>query len=690
MDELFGIPLGTLLAILVGATGAGIGVLAVLALRNRMLVRLAVRNAGRRRARTALIVTGLMLGTTIVAAALTTGDTMARTIRQTAVTAMGSTDEVVAAAGSMADVPGEVGDATGPRYVDASIVPRIDAALRREGLTDGVTGAIVAPVALQAPTRRQAEPRVTLFAADPARMAGFDAIHGSDGEVVTLASLGIADGYLNQEAADALTVRPGDVVDVFAGGSSTMRVRVRDVVRFDGAGTADEALLVPLATAQRLLGATGRVQHVLISNRGDDLGGVGLSDRVVRTLAPVVQPLGLEVTTVKRDAIDDAETAGTTFMAMFTTFGSFSIAAGVLLIFLIFVMLAAERRGELGIARAIGTRRGHLVELFVFEGVAYDLLAALVGAILGAAIAFGMVAAIAGAISATEADLDVVYAVSPRSLLVAFLLGVLLTVVVVTVSAWRVSRMTISTAIRNLPEPPAHRRRSRWLLGIVAIVLGVLLVLGGGSQATPLLLGISLVLVGLVPIARALGAPERPTFTLAGLLLVVIWMLPWRVWDTVFGELRMDFGTWITAGLMVVVGAVWLIVFNADVLIRLTIRVFGRVGRVAPVIRVAAAYPAAARFRTATTLAMFTLVVFTLVTGVAAPGSFQAALEDVDRSGGGYDVRAATSGGAPIDDLAGAIRRTPGLRAADYTSVGSQSMLQVQARQLGTDRPEEA
>ncbi|MGE5690238.1 MAG: ABC transporter permease, partial [Pseudomonadota bacterium] len=40
--------------------------------------------------------------------------------------------------------------------------------------------------------------------------------------------------------------------------------------------------------------------------------------------------------------------------------------------------------------------------------------------------------------------------------------------------------------------------------------------------------------------------------------------------------------------------------------------------------------------------------------------------------------------------LAGAIRRTPGLRAADYTSVGSQSMLQVQARQLGTDRPEEA
>ena len=80
-----------------------------------------------------------------------------------------------------------------------------------------------------------------------------------------------------------------------------------------------------------------------------------------------------------------ADKAGNAFMSLFTTFGTFSIAAGILLIFLIFVMLAAERRGELGIARAVGTRRGHLVQMFMFEGVAYDLIAAAVGALLGAA-----------------------------------------------------------------------------------------------------------------------------------------------------------------------------------------------------------------------------------------------------------------------------------------------------------------
>ena len=55
-------------------------------------------------------------------------------------------------------------------------------------------------------------------------------------------------------------------------------------------------------------------------------------------------------------------------MSVFTTFGSFSIAAGILLIFLIFVMLSAERRSELGIARAVGTRREHLVQMFVVRG----------------------------------------------------------------------------------------------------------------------------------------------------------------------------------------------------------------------------------------------------------------------------------------------------------------------------------
>src|SRR6187397_2010917 len=142
----------------------------------------------------------------------------------------------------------------------------------------------------------------------------------------------------------------------------------------------------------------------MISNRGTGSSAVALSDEVAQKLGPTLQAHQLEVKTIKQDAIEAADEAGSAFMAFFTTFGSFSIAAGILLIFLIFVMLAAERRGELGIARAVGTRRGHLVQMFTFEGATYDLIAAAVGALLGAGIAYAMVLGIASAFGAGDQD----------------------------------------------------------------------------------------------------------------------------------------------------------------------------------------------------------------------------------------------------------------------------------------------
>jgi hypothetical protein len=62
VNELFGIPLDTLLVALAIGLGVAFGILGVLAIRNPVLVRLGVRNFGRRRARTGLIVLGLMLG----------------------------------------------------------------------------------------------------------------------------------------------------------------------------------------------------------------------------------------------------------------------------------------------------------------------------------------------------------------------------------------------------------------------------------------------------------------------------------------------------------------------------------------------------------------------------------------------------------------------------------------------------
>ena len=189
----------------------------------------------------------------------------------------------------------------------------------------------------------------------------------------------------------------------------------------------------------------------------------------------------------------------------------------------------------------MGTRRGHLVQMFVFEGAAYDLAAALVGAVLGAGVAYLMIIVMAEAFSAQGIDIE--YAVTGRSLAIAYALGVLLTLVVVAVSALRVSRMTISTAIRNLPEPPSGARRRRLALAVSGLVLGAVIAVSGaaGGQADAPAARDLADRRQPVPAVRLLGVSDRLAFTGAGLLIALIWMLPWRVLEAVFGELAMDF-----------------------------------------------------------------------------------------------------------------------------------------------------
>jgi putative ABC transport system permease protein len=685
MQELFGIPMGPLATVLAVALAVVVAAVTALALRNRVFFKLGVRNVGRRRGRTALIVTGLMLGTTIIASALASGDTMSNTIRMSAVESLGSTDELVSVRGATVETQVPLGEATGVDYFSEDAVPLITHELLRSRHFDGVAPAIVEPVAVQNLTARQNEPRVTLFASTSPSLQAFGDIRTQHGLVVTLDDLRPGEVYLNADAADDLGAKEGDRVRVLAGGRALL-ARVRAVVDFDGTGTDGGALLIGLPAAQRLLGHPGEVKHVLISNVGGPTGGVRYTDEITTLLRPTLTRLGLEIDPVKRDALDAADKEGNAFMSLFTTFGSFSIFAGFLLIFLIFVMLAAERRGELGIARAVGTRRGHLVQMYLYEGLAYDLLAAAVGAAVGVAVAFGMVFVMASALDNSE-SITIAHDVEWRSIVVAYAVGVLLTFVVVTLSAWRVSRLNIASAVRNLPEPPVQKRRKRrWIAGLAAMAAGALLTFSGmsGSQAMPFILGIAVFAIGAVPVVQALGVPQRVAYTVAGLVIVVVCLLPFDWLDTLARtNLHMNFSVWIVSGILLVLGASWVIVYNADLLLGAVTAAVGRIRALTPILRLSIAYPLRSRFRTGVTLAMFMLVVFTLVVGGTISGSFIRAFDDGETFGGGFDVRAASAAISPIDNPARAIANAPGLRRSDFRVVSAQSYLPVQARQTG-------
>ena len=238
----------------------------------------------------------------------------------------------------------------------------------------------------------------------------------------------------------------------------------------------------------------------------------------------------LSVDETKVDVLEIADQIGQGFTTIFTVFGSFSIMVGVLLIFLVFVMLAASRTTELGIARAIGTRRHQLVMSFVFEGVAYAVLASLAGVVLGILASMGLVSLLRQLIP-QDVDFTVIYAVQFRSLLIAFAAGIIITVTTVTVSAYRVSKLNIAVAIRGLSEQFVPRETiplSQRLFVLLHSLLGpIYLLIKAWRQSR----------AG-VPwkASTAVGVLLLIPFVGTGVWLVWILVTTWRLISSYFGQ----------------------------------------------------------------------------------------------------------------------------------------------------------
>jgi putative ABC transport system permease protein len=674
----------TMLVVCLAGLAVVLGVLTTLAVKDRILLKLGARKVARRPGRTLLIVFGLMLGTTIVTAAFSTGDTMSHTIRTSALAGLGHIDEVISAKTSELVTPGGNEPGSTTPFIDAALLEDVRTAAASISLIDGVTGAIAQGVAVQDVTSRQNEPRMTLSATDTRYQEGFDPITvANSGEAGSLDDLGPDEAYLNTEAAEELQASPGDELLTFAGGA-VAEFSVRAIVDAPGAGRDGPVMLVSLAAAQELFGQPGQINYILISNDGDALAGAARSDEVIAALQPAINRLGLQIEAEKQDALRTADEAGNSFTSVFVTFGMFSIAAGLMLIFLIFVMIAAERKSEMGIARAVGTQRRHLVEMFLFEGMVYDVAAAAVGALLGVGVAFGMVFLLAQAFG--QIDLTIEHDMRPRSVVVAYSLGVLLTFAIVTLSAWRVSRLNIVTAIRDVPE--AARRatgRAGWLPVVLLVVLGGLMLVSGlqAEAGTPFNLGVSLLIIALVPLLGRFGVPDRARYTLAGLLLIAWWLMPPRLQEAFLPEMTMDFSIFVIAGLLAVIGGSWVVMYNSDLLFNGLMALVGRM-RLAPVVKTAVSRALSSRFRTGMTVTMFAIVVMTLVVMAVIRGSIIAKFSDYADFGAGFDVQATTLQTNAIPDIEAALANAPGIDQAGIEAVSTQSFSMLDLQQVGS------
>ena len=162
--------------------------------------------------------------------------------------------------------------------------------------------------------------------------------------------------------------------------------------------------------------------------------------------------------------MESARQFGNIFTTFFLVLGLFSIAAGVMLIFMIFVMLAAERKPEMGMARAVGAQRGNLVQSFMSEGMAYSVMAG--RGRRRARRGRGRSRSCRGhpAVRPRQRADFVTAHVTVRSLVVSYCLGVVVTFLTVVISSMKVSAVNIvaPSAAPRTTTAARMRRKINW------------------------------------------------------------------------------------------------------------------------------------------------------------------------------------------------------------------------------------
>ena len=546
MEELFGLSMDLIMAVLLAIFLAGLAIVAVMALRNRIMLKLGLRNIPRRRAQTVLVIVGVMLSTMIAAAAFGTGDTISHSIRVESVTALGNIDEIIFSA--RAGSEDRLGTAA---YIPRDRFEQLKRELSDVDTVDGLAPGLGETVPVVNLRTNLSEGRMRIAGLDSVNQEGFGTLVLVSGIEAPLEALAEGEAYINDEAADELDAVAGDEVRLFVE-DRPVSLRVKGVVKRGGLAGSDSTLILPLERAQGLFGREGQINSIVVSNRGGLMSGAEHSEEVTRRLRVLFSDpevaaqlrgllgreevlaalkereksrggdlkedlaslqgelrkegvreelidllsdedvsdqvldalndaglvaiegeadalfsnLGeLRVLDIKRFFIDIADVAGSAVTTLFIFMGMFSILVGVLLIFLIFVMLAAARRPEMGMARAVGAKRSHLVQMFLFEGTAYALVAGAIGVLLGWAVSTVMIAVMNWIIGSFDIDFRLSPLFTARSAIVAYCLGMAITFGTVYFSAYRVSRMNIVAAVRGLPEallpavePPFLRR----------------------------------------------------------------------------------------------------------------------------------------------------------------------------------------------------------------------------------------
>lgn len=434
-----------------------------------ILRKIGFRNVRRRLGNTILVVIGSMVGTALISGSLVLGDSFDKSFVELVERQIGEIDATITVTNT----------AENPSFLTVTTPEESAQILKQLATVEGVDGILPAVMLSVAPQKlnEQGEPvintyQTTLAAGDFPVLNKF----GQDPQQFTRPAK--ANGaIISQTLAKQLEAKVGDTIRVNYGLNS-IDFEVSEI-RQDHGLIGGKTMIVEAGFVREELGLPANsYTNFYVSAAGGieptDYEGAEFKKDIEQVLADYDSANNeLLVTELKQMALDGFGLGF--FSTMFLILSFFGVFAGLLLIVNLYAMLAEERKYEMGILRAIAMTRWQLMRSFIYEGYLYSVISSLVGTIVGIAIGYLLVnifGKLFGDLLATGGNEDIFrfsFGIELSSLIIAFSLGAVITILTAMVASFRISKLNIVAAIRDTEEEKVLKLNLKWILGTTLV-----------------------------------------------------------------------------------------------------------------------------------------------------------------------------------------------------------------------------
>jgi putative ABC transport system permease protein len=452
------------------------------------LTRLAWRTLRARPLRSLLSSLGIALGVAVLFAGLSTNAGIEASINSTVgdlvgrahlrIAAFGETGLSAATVTTIAETPGV-----------AVTAPALE---RRTYLGPDIEAGAILP------------PPVTVLGIDPAAEPHLHDLHLIAGSM--LREPNEPSAMISEQLAEEDGLSLGSPLTM-QGAGDRVTYRVIGILAGDGPlnGGFGRIVVVPLRTAQALFDEVAVTRIDLALEPGADVATVTAALESRLRSEPYVLSTPQEIAAALRGSTSE-------FQATTSLIAAIALFAGAFLVFNTLSMTVIEQIRDVGLLRAAGATRRQVTRFILWQAVALGVIGSLAGVGLGAVMAAAMVAYVRTVGSVT---LDRP-AIPPDTVVVAFLVGLGVTLAAALEPARRAARIQPVEALKARFDLPAARRaRLRWLAVVFAVVTVVGLLVaprGAGAVQSLVVYGILLAATLLIPfvlpaVARLAGIP---------------------------------------------------------------------------------------------------------------------------------------------------------------------------------------